>query len=135
MKRLATASLALLISAVLVSAEPATQPTSGPTSQSVDPKTATLPAAIEEFVALLEKDDAKGVQKRWSADEKASKEIADLWERMQGAHKTYDYRKWVAKAAEATDKFTIGGHTFGHLHVDWSKTADGWRIGHVWVCR
>jgi hypothetical protein len=30
--------------------------------------------------------------------------------------------------------FRVGGHLFGHLHVLWKKTPQGWRIATVLQC-
>lgn len=102
-----------------------------------------LPAALEEWVKLLEKDDA-GKAAAWAADEATAKEVKAQWDAMRRNHKAHDYRKWVngqgpgipaAKAVGDAKSFTVGGHEFGHLHVDWSKTDRGWRITKVWLCR
>ena len=39
----------------------------------------------------------------------------------------------ATKVGEGT-KFKLGGHDYGHTHVDWEKTDAGWRVAAVWIC-
>jgi len=66
------------------------------------------------------------------------------WALLKDCHREYDYRTWIGgKADDAAPasrigdatKFTVGGHSFGHLHVRWEKTAKGWRIAEITMCR
>ena len=110
-----------------------------------DPKTASLDQAIDDWVALLEKDDAKTASARWAKNDDAAKAMADAWPRLAKAHKAHDYRKWLdrlpdyggpgAKQIGDAKTFTVGGHSYDHLHVGWAKGDDGWRIANVWTCR
>lgn len=129
----------VLAASVLVTADPgsqpSTQPSTKPATAPADPKTATLPAAIGEFVALLEKGDKDAVLERWAYGEKASADVQDSWDAMKKAHEKFNYRKWIDKAADAVDKYTVGGHGADHLHVVWTKTDEGWRISEVQHCR
>jgi hypothetical protein len=129
------------------SAGPATAPSA------IDPKIATLAEALEDWIGLIEKDDLKTAQERWTANATAAKELAELWERVKAAHKQFDCRKWLdnrtategnpiremhpggAKQIGDATKFKVGGHGIGHLHIDWEKTDGGWRIAKVWGCR
>jgi hypothetical protein len=35
------------------------------------------------------------------------------------------------------DKFKLGGHAseLGHIHIDFVRQEDGWRINRIWQCR
>jgi hypothetical protein len=109
------------------------------------PKSDSLSGAIEDWIVLLEKDDATAAAGRWSGGDEAAKALQDHWARLRECHKRYDYRKWLdgkhdagdAGAADIGDatKFTVGGHAYGHLHTNWTKTDKGWRISGVWMCR
>lgn len=110
-----------------------------------DPKTASLEQAIQDWVTLLEKDDGKAAAARWAKDGDAAKAMADAWPRLGQAHKAHDYRKWLdripdyggpgAKQIGDAKTFTLGGHSYDHLHVEWAKGDDGWRVANVWTCR
>ena len=110
-----------------------------------DPKTASLDQAIVDWVTLLEKDDAKSAAARWAKDADAAKAMADAWPRLAKAHKAHDYRKWLdrlpdyggpgARQIGDAKTFTLGGHSYDHLHVEWAKGNDGWRVANVWTCR
>lgn len=117
-----------------------------PKEKPIEPRTAPLAQAIDDWAALLEKDAADLAVKRWSADEKAADALREHWPRLRACHKQYDYRKWLdrsgedgrdAGARQIADgkRFRIGGHSFGHEHVDWKKTDQGWRITGAWTCR
>ena len=102
-----------------------------------------LAAALEDWIARLEKDDA-GKAAEWAADESTAKEVKAQWDAMKRNHKAHDYRKWIdgrakgvaaAKAVGDAKSFTVGGHEFGHLYVDWAKSDRGWRISGVRMCR
>jgi hypothetical protein len=103
----------------------------------VDPRTAPLAEALEDWIGLLEKDDVRSASIRWSRDAPAATAMARYWGQLEAAHRRFHYRKWLAFARTIGDgrAFTVGGHSFGYVHVDWEKTADGWRIAQVWVCR
>lgn len=96
-----------------------------------------LPAAVEAWVSLLEKDQATEAAKTCVADEKAAEQMTRYWKNLKGAHAKHDYRKWLEQAATTPDdqSFTIGGHSYAHMHVVWSKTDKGWRITNVFMCR
>ena len=102
-----------------------------------------LAAALEDWIARLEKDDA-GKAAEWAADESTAKEVKAEWDALKRHHKEHDYRKWIdgrakgvtpANAIGDAKSFTVGGHAFGHLHVFWSKTHRGWRVSKIWMCR
>ena len=106
---------------------------------------ASLAEALEDWVRLLEKDDAKAAAGRWARDPEAAKVMEERWSQLKQCHKDYDYRKWLDKdpatggagargIGDAT-KFTVGGHSYGHVHVSWVRVDAGWRIGDVWLCR
>ncbi|HUT59476.1 MAG TPA: hypothetical protein VNA25_16625 [Phycisphaerae bacterium] len=119
---------------------PVIDPTTG-----LDPRTATLAAAVENWITLLEKDDLKAACHRWAADEQVDKDMAERWAGLRKANEQHDYRKWLdkrmegnktgAKAIGEAKAFHVGGHEYHHLHVVWRKTPVGWRIVRVWICR
>ena len=119
----------------------------GPASGSETPRDAqpSLSEALENWVALLEQDDVKTPAKRWAADEQAAKALEQHWPQLKQCHQDYNYRTWIdgdphtgrpgARRVGDATKFTVGGHEFGHLHVNWVKRDNGWRIAGVWMCR
>ncbi len=135
-----TGAVALLLASVSLVAEPSSLPASrpatstAPASKPADPKTATLGAAIGDFASLLEKNDKDTALERWAYGEQASSDILDGWDEIRKAHAKYDYRKWIDAAGAATEKYTVGGHDAGHLHVVWVKTDEGWRIDKILHC-
>ncbi len=123
----------------------------GATTQpaAVDPKTASLAEALEDWITLLEKDDAKAASTRWARDANAAAQMASEWKSVRTCNETLVYRKWLDNSSNQSTtrlvpggarqigdavKFKVGGHSFGHLHVDWVKTEQGWRIAGVWLC-
>ena len=110
-----------------------------------DPQTAKLDQAIEDWVTLLEKNDAKTAAARWAKNGDAAEAMAEAWPRLGQAHKAHDYRKWLdrlpdyggpgAKQIGDAKTFTVGGHSYDHLHVEWAKGKDGWRVADVRTCR
>ena len=106
----------------------------------------TLAQSLEDWIVLLEKDDLKTARDSWAAGPEAADALSQQWTQLRQCHKDHNYRAWLDKrpgaeggagakeVGEAT-QFTVGGHEFGHLHVDWQKTDKGWRIGKVWMCR
>lgn len=115
----------------------------------VDPKTASLAAALEDWIQLLEDEDLKTANARWAKDEAAADEIAENWTGLGECHEQHDYRKWMknnsgdgsrqlspggAEMIGNKTGFRVGGHLFGHLHVLWKKTPQGWRIATVLQC-
>lgn len=134
-RKLLTATLSFATLALLA-ASPAPEPA---------PEPAALADSIEAFLVLLEKDDAPAAAERWAGGADAAKAIKQHWPRLRECHKEFDYRKWedgshepgAAGAASMGDatKFTVGGHAYGHLHTDWTKTTGGWRVTGVWLCR
>ena len=136
-------SLALLAPAHLSAAAPtpASEPTKAVAAAAA--AAADLAGALEEWVKLLEKNDAEKAA-GWAADEATAKEVKAQWDAMKRNHKAHDYRKWIdgrakgvaaAKAVGDAKSFTVGGHEFGHLYVDWAKSDRGWRISGVRMCR
>jgi hypothetical protein len=103
----------------------------------IDPATATLVQALDDWIILLEANNTETAQKRWTNDSAAASEMKQWWTKLGECHKQYDYRKWLDGAKQIGDatKFKIGGHDYDHMHVDWKKTGDGWRIAKVWICR
>ena len=107
------------------------------TTSAIDPNTATLAEALDDWIVLLEANDVETAQKRWAKDSTATKTMKQWWANLGDCHKQYDYRKWLDRAKQIGDaaQFKVGGHSFGHVHVDWEKTGKGWRIAKVWICR
>ena len=140
---LVCASLPAGLSAVAAgeAKDPATE------QKKVDRKTATLAEAIEDWVALLELDSAEAADRageRWAKGDAAAEDLKRLWPELRERHAEFDYRTWIkgekdrpaaADIADDADAFTVGGHEFGHLHTRWAKTADGWRVERVFMCR
>lgn len=103
-----------------------------------------LAEALEEWVGLLEKGDVKAAG-RWARDADAAEAVAGRWAQLRQCHEDHDYRTWLdrdpatggpgARQIGDVSKFTVGGHSFGHHHVDWAKGAHGWRIVDVRICR
>jgi hypothetical protein len=131
--------VAILISMATFVAQPALHPASAPQQQVAPAAKATLAQSLEEWVRTIEADDPKAAAKL-AANEQAAGQIAEHWAAMKANHKTFDYRKWIAgqsgeasavKIGDAT-AFTVGGHSYGHLHIEWAKAGDDWRIGEVW---
>ncbi|HEX8915436.1 MAG TPA: hypothetical protein VF796_23995 [Humisphaera sp.] len=124
-------------------ARPAAAVTPVEKPKDVDPSAATLAVAVSDWVSLLEKDDAKTAAIRWAANPEAAKLMTEHWPLLKERHGKFDYRTWIngkdgiAGAAAVGDAriFKVGGHAFGHLHVDWEKTAAGWRVVNVYQCR
>lgn len=114
----------------------------------VDPKTASLADALTDWIALLEKDDSKTATARWATNAAVGKVTAE-WKALRERHKQHDYRRWIenssdkpttglvpggAKQIGKDTTFRVGGHSFGHLHIMWKKTGDGWRIAGILEC-
>ena len=117
---------------------PTTQPSTRPTTApAVDPAAASLGDALGDWITLLEKDDLKTASARWGKDEKTAADMKQWWTVLKDCHKKYDYRKWVDEARKVggAAAFTVGGHGYGHMHVEWAKAGNGWRIAKVWICR
>lgn len=142
------ASIALIVIAAVAAActvegatrpsqdRPCTSSASVPASQAaIDSRTATLQQALENWISLLEDGQQAKAVKLWSATPKAGDEMSEMWAAAVAAHNKYDYRKWISQVKGDEDKFTVGGHVITHLHIDWIKTQDGWRIRSVWKCR
>ena len=103
----------------------------------ISPKTATLVQSLEDWIVLLETGEMETAQKRWANDSATADAMKQWWAKLENCHKQYDYRKWLDGARQIGDatKFKVGGHSCGYMHVDWEKTAHGWRIARVWMCR
>jgi hypothetical protein len=105
---------------------------------------ASLPEALEHWIKLVEQDDLKAA-KQWAANPEAEKKLEQTWPQVRQCHKEYDYRRWIerqpegggagAKGVGDATSFTVGGHSFGHVHVKWEKSDAGWRIADVFMCR
>ena len=101
----------------------------------------TLPDALSDFVTLLEKDDAKAASQRWARDAEAEKALTQYWPQLKQCHKDHNYRTWLDKAKTAEKEtrdnasFTVGGHSYGHVHLVWQKSDAGWRVANVFMCR
>lgn len=104
-----------------------------------------LAEALEDWVRLLERDDPKAAA-RWARDAEAARALNLQWGQLKECHEEYNYRTWLdrdpatggpgARNVGDATRFNVGGHSFGHLHVNWEKGSDGgWRITGVWVCR
>ena len=117
-----------------------------PASAAADRGEADVPLAeaLEDWVRSLEQGDAESAAK-WAGGPEAAKAQAQWWDQLKQCHKEYDYRAWLdrdpatggpgARKIGDAGKFTVGGHSFGHLHVNWVKGKAGWRISGVWACR
>ena len=110
----------------------------------VAPDRASLAASLEDWVSRLEKDDPDGAA-RWARDRDAARAIRERWDQLKKCHTDHNYRRWLdgvphtkgpgaRRIADAT-QFTVGGHAYGHVHVRWEKSDDGWAIADVWLCR
>ena len=139
--------LVLSLACVLCMTVAAAAPNPPAKKPKLDPKTATLAEAIGDWVDMLELDDARAPQRaaeRWAGNKDAAEDLRELWSQLQDRHAEFDYRTWIkggkdrpapAEKIGDADTFTVGGHQFGHLHTRWTKTAKGWRIARVFVCR
>jgi hypothetical protein len=103
----------------------------------IDPATATLVQALEDWITLLEANNTETAQKRWANDSAAADRMKQSWAKLAECHKRYNYRKWLNGTERIGDakEFKVGGHDYDHMHVDWQKTERGWRIAQVWICR
>jgi hypothetical protein len=106
-------------------------------TSAMDGETATLAQALEDWIVLLEASDVETAQQRWARDSTAMEGMKRWWARLEECHKQHNYRKWLEAARQIGDatEFKVGGHDYGHMHVDWKKTEQGWRIANVWICR
>jgi hypothetical protein len=103
-----------------------------------------LDVTLARWITLVEKDDLKSAQQLAATPEAAAK-LGKTWPQVRECHKQYDYRRWLervpegggagAKAVGDATSFTVGGHSFGHVHVKWEKSGEGWRIADVFMCR
>jgi hypothetical protein len=133
----------MILTLAFLVAAPATVPASAATNTSLlPPRQPTLAEALETWVTLLEKDDAETAI-RWAANDAAAKQITEHWALLKENHKKFDYRNWLkgidgqpgALQSADANQFKIGGHSYGHLHVDWVKTGGSWQVANVWMCR
>jgi hypothetical protein len=101
----------------------------------IDPMTAKHTEAMTDFVNLLRADEMKTAVDRWgSADSK----LDEYWKILRECDAKFDYTNWITgkfKPAGDETKFTVGGHSYGHMHIEWQATRQGWRIVKVWMCR
>lgn len=105
----------------------------------------TLAMALENWIVLVQQDDAKTAAERWAGSGEAAKAMSEAWPQLKQCHKEYNYRTWLdasppaggagAKQIGDATQFTVGGHSFGHLHVVWKRSAAGWRVADVFMCR
>ena len=103
-----------------------------------------LDVTLDRWITLVEKDDLKAAKQLAAGPDSATK-LEKMWAQVRQCHTQYDYRRWLekipegggagAKAVGDATSFTIGGHSFGHVHVKWEKSGDGWRIADVFMCR
>jgi hypothetical protein len=103
-----------------------------------------LSDALAQWIKSVEKDDLKSAS-QLAAGAEAAKKLEQNWPRVRECHKAYDYRRWIdgpregagpgAKSVGDATTFTVGGHSFGHLHVRWEKSGAGWKITDVFQCR
>jgi hypothetical protein len=103
-----------------------------------------LDVTLDRWITLVEKDDLTAA-KQFTATPEAATKLQELWPQVRECHKRYDYRRWLervpegggagAKAVGGAKSFTVGGHSFGHLHVKWEKADDRWQIADVFMCR
>ena len=112
---------------------------------SIDPRTAPLAEAIADFGAAVQADDLKRAQ-RWSRE---PKELAKNWPGVKAQHKQFGYDRWIKEATkresrpadakeapeEDPNRFTVGGHMYRHLHINWEKGENGWRIAAFFICK
>ncbi len=108
-----------------------------PTVAATAPSQSGLAEAIEDWVRLLEAGNPAAASKRWASDQEAAGQLTRWWGTLRQCHQRYDYRRWARQAERLADAkaFKVGGHDYGHMHIDWERTARGWRIVRVWPCR
>jgi hypothetical protein len=104
----------------------------------------SLDVTLDRWITLVEKDDLKAA-KQLAVNADAGSKLEKMWPQVRECHKQYDYRRWLekvpegggpgAKAVGDATGFTVGGHSFGHVHVKWEKSDDRWRIADVFMCR
>jgi hypothetical protein len=91
----------------------------------------------------VEKDDLKSAR-QFAATPDAAAKLEKVWPQVRQCHKQFDYRRWIervpdggegAKGVGDATAFTVGGHSFGHVHVKWERSDAGWRIADVFLCR
>jgi hypothetical protein len=113
-----------------------------PLKSQTPPASQSLAAAMEQWISAIESDNVAAAE-RIAAGDKAAAEIKEHWQAMKENHKKFYYRAWIAgtdgcpsaeKIGDAAT-FEVGGHSYGHLHVEWTKSGGEWRIGKVWMCR
>lgn len=109
----------------------------------IDARNASLAEALQDWISLLEKDDLPTATDRWAKDGQAGATMKQQWANLKECHKKFDYRGWIdgkgesggAKQIGDGKNFKVGGHDFGHTHIDWERTDAGWRIAKAWICR
>lgn len=111
----------------------------------IDPNKATLAEAIADFGAAVQTNDLKSAQ-RWSTK---PEELTEFWVSVKAQQKQFGYDQWIEEAKkreirpadekstpkEDPNRFTVGGHMYRHLHINWEKGKGGWRIASFLVCR
>ena len=52
---------------------------------------------------------------------------------LRSLRSTYEHREFPVDA----DVFKLGGHgaELGHVHVDFARTGESWRLKEIWICR
>jgi len=104
----------------------------------------SLDVTLDRWITLVEKDDLKAA-KQFAVNPDVATKLETMWPQVRECHKQYDYRRWLEKVPEGggagakgvgdATSFTVGGHSFGHVHVKWEKSDGGWRIADVFMCR
>jgi hypothetical protein len=94
---------------------------------------ASLPELVKSITQTIEHADYEEFCKLVDGDA-PRREIFD-W--LIGQHQRLDYNELFAMqwSGSAKDKFTLGGHDYGHLHLDFVEGASGWRLVRVWNCK
>ncbi len=61
----------------------------------------------------------------------------EMFRSLVAQNKYLDYNELFKRQYAQADKetFTLGGHEYGHLHMDFVEGDSGWRLAKVWMCR
>jgi hypothetical protein len=133
-------TVAICVLFVCSSAKAVSPPEAAPAADAKSP----LVSAVTDWIAALEEDgDGHAAIKRFAANETAVKQMTELWSELKTAHKKFDYRRWIdgldggkgAKAVGDARTFHVGGHSYNHVHIEWARMGDDWRVSKVWLCR
>jgi len=61
----------------------------------------------------------------------------NFFDRLKSVHKQWGYRAIFSANTPkpSTNKYTLGGHQFGYMHMEFVMSNGGWRFNRVWMCR